>query len=67
MSVRFIGPLLILNKEILPLQINALKACEMLQEEDCDINDIASIIGSDPGMAYKLFTLANSVMYGGQV
>lgn len=62
----FSRPSLIQKKDILPLQVNALKVLELLQNDDCDINEIASIISYDPGMVYKLFKMVNSVFCGGR-
>lgn len=62
----FNRPAVIQSKDILPLQANALKVFEILQDEACDISDLVSVISADPGMAYKLLKLANSVIYGGR-
>lgn len=62
----FSRPTLVQEKDILPMQVNALKVLELLQNDGYDVNEIASIISYDPGMAYKLLRIANSIIYGGR-
>ena len=62
----FRRPELVENKVLLPLQVAALQVYEMLRDDNCDINKLIEIISYDPGMLYKLFRLANSVIYGGR-
>jgi EAL and modified HD-GYP domain-containing signal transduction protein len=62
----FNRPSLVRGKDILPRQVSALKVFNLLQDSACDIGDLVAVIGADPGMAYKLLKLANSVVYGGR-
>jgi EAL and modified HD-GYP domain-containing signal transduction protein len=62
----FCRPALIENKVLLPLQVSALQVLQMLQDDNCNLNKIAEIISYDPGIMYKLFRLANSIIYGGR-
>jgi diguanylate cyclase (GGDEF)-like protein len=42
----------------------ALKVLELCQKEDLNLNEIASVIGSDPALAAKLLRMANSPVSG---
>ena len=60
----FSQPSLIEHKSVTPLQISALKVIGMLQNDSCGVEEIASVIRYDPGLAHKLCRIANSVSYG---
>ena len=60
----FSRPSIITSTLISPLHINVLRVLSLLRNEDCDINEVSAIIKYDPGIAHKLYRLANSVAYG---
>jgi len=60
----FSRPAIIKSTLISPLHINVLRVLSLLRDEDCNINDISEVIKYDPGIAHKLYRLANSVAYG---
>jgi EAL and modified HD-GYP domain-containing signal transduction protein len=61
----FSKPSIVKGLGVNPYYASMLKILRMLQEEDCDYQEIASVINYYPTVTYSILRLANSVMYGG--
>lgn len=51
--------------EIAASKLNLLQLIQILQKEDCDIDDISNIIETDPLLSYQLLKIANSAAFAG--